>query len=245
MVPDPGILLQAFIKNKVAQYCEPARRRRSKGELIDFSKRKYRASLMVLTSKSLKQIAESENTSYAVLRRWMTEAPFKKRVQEHSQQFASLLLAFCGDRPIHKIGSKPFMINCPPGSGETALMLSHRLIEVTLGRAKIELEAEMKKPDPSIRRLRSLTRLCSTFVVGPGEGKSHGLFLAKFISELLSSTSDQSIYNMDTLRKHFPHDDEAAKRAFLQLALIKGLLNPEGHDQNWVARNGDSERRFS
>jgi hypothetical protein len=80
-------LLTDFISRKLSQYVEPERAGTPKGELIGLSKKKYHASLLCLTSCSLKEIAFKVKMPYASVRRWNTEETFTKQIRKNIDEF--------------------------------------------------------------------------------------------------------------------------------------------------------------
>jgi hypothetical protein len=80
-------LLTQFIDKKLSEYVEPERAGTPKGELIGLSKTKYHASLLCLTSSSLKEIARKVKIPYASVRRWNIEEAFKKQVEKNIEEF--------------------------------------------------------------------------------------------------------------------------------------------------------------
>jgi hypothetical protein len=81
-------LLESFIARKAGAYSEPSRRGTSKGHGIGFSKKKYLASLYMLTSDKRITIAMELGVSYGLLRKWNTEGPFRAAVREGCVEFA-------------------------------------------------------------------------------------------------------------------------------------------------------------
>src|SRR5262249_44447716 len=88
--------LSKFAKEKVANYDEPTRKGTPKGEPVGFSLKKYRASLLTLTNKSIEDQAKEIGVSYAVLRKWRSEQDFKDLVSRHEHEFFDFMLRSVG-----------------------------------------------------------------------------------------------------------------------------------------------------
>jgi hypothetical protein len=93
---NPGIeakgLLLRFLREKEKNYREPTRRGTPRGEAIGLSSKKYRATLLSLTSMDLISISKELGVSYGLLRKWRTEPGFKKHIEELIQEFAPLFI---------------------------------------------------------------------------------------------------------------------------------------------------------
>ena len=72
-VEQPPLFLTDFIASKLKKYIEPQRQRTPRGETIGLSKKKYHASLLMLTNKRQKDIAGETKSSYGLVRKWNTE----------------------------------------------------------------------------------------------------------------------------------------------------------------------------
>jgi hypothetical protein len=84
--------LEAYIKEKVDAYQEPAREGTPKGERIGLSKVKYEAALWTgLTSHKLEDIAKKVGKSHPLIKKWRTEEPFKAAGQKLVNDFAHKL----------------------------------------------------------------------------------------------------------------------------------------------------------
>ncbi|MDY6862953.1 MAG: hypothetical protein SVR08_11885 [Spirochaetota bacterium] len=92
-------LLAKFIAEKIRSYVEPQRKGTPKGEPIGFSKKKYMASLLMMTGFNQKIIASDLGVSYGLLRNWNTEKPFKKLVEKHNKEFNEFLMVSLVFRP--------------------------------------------------------------------------------------------------------------------------------------------------
>lgn len=85
-----------YIARKELDYCEPQRKGTPRGEKIGFPAKKYQASLLVaLTNFKLKKLADDLNKryglSYGLLKKWRTEAEFRKACEDHAEEFANFL----------------------------------------------------------------------------------------------------------------------------------------------------------
>lgn len=80
--------LESFIEQKKNAYETPSRRGGSKGEPIGFSRKKYLATLSMLTSDKQITVAMELGVSYGLLRKWNTEGPFREKVKRHCREFA-------------------------------------------------------------------------------------------------------------------------------------------------------------
>ena len=85
-------LLANFITRKMDSYQEPSRKGTPKGEAIGFSQVKHTAMLLALTNTDLRQVAKSQGISYGLLRKWRTEADFKKMMSSHVEEFVDELI---------------------------------------------------------------------------------------------------------------------------------------------------------
>ena len=90
-VESKGLLLQ-FIKEKEKNYLEPTRKGTPRGEIIGFSLRKYKATLLMLTSMNLMQLSKRLGVSYGLLRKWRTEPLFKKQIEDHIREFVPIFI---------------------------------------------------------------------------------------------------------------------------------------------------------
>lgn len=88
MLDDDKLLLNSFIREKLASYVEPQRKGTPKGEPIGFTKKKYHAGLQMLTSCLQKDIAKYVGVSHSLLRTWNTESNFKALVFSLRSEFA-------------------------------------------------------------------------------------------------------------------------------------------------------------
>lgn len=86
-----GLPIGKFIQNRLDTYKEPQREGTKKGDRIGFSKKKYLATLMMLLNTTQDCIAKTIGVSHGLLRKWNTEAEFKKIVEAHCREFAKTL----------------------------------------------------------------------------------------------------------------------------------------------------------
>lgn len=106
--------LADFIGRKINSYREPSRKGTSKGEPIGFSRVKYTAMLLGLTNTDLRKEARDLGVGYGLLRKWRTEADFKKAMSSHAEEFVDEIIEALGveveknDRAFHKFLSGPF-----------------------------------------------------------------------------------------------------------------------------------------
>ena len=87
-----GGLLLHFLSEKEKNYEEPTRKGTARGEPIGLSLKKYRAVLYSLTSLDLIRMSKKVGVYYGLLRKWRTEAEFKRRMKELTQEFAPLFI---------------------------------------------------------------------------------------------------------------------------------------------------------
>lgn len=86
-------LLSRFINDRVKHYIEPSRQGTPRGETIGFSDVKYLATLSCgLIQEKQKEIAEELKISHGLLRKWNTEEPFKKLMERHCREFATVFM---------------------------------------------------------------------------------------------------------------------------------------------------------
>src|SRR5262245_57044071 len=89
----PKSFLDSFITDQLKAHPEPSREGVPRGDPIGFSQAKHRAYLYsALSSLSEKEISERAGVSYAGLRKWRTEAEFKKRRPEVFEAFEKALV---------------------------------------------------------------------------------------------------------------------------------------------------------
>lgn len=91
-------LLESFIERKAKAYAEPSRRGMSKGQRMGFSKKKYLATLYMLTADKQITMAMELGISYGLLRKWNTEGPFKAMVRQHCREFADTFVKYVVER---------------------------------------------------------------------------------------------------------------------------------------------------
>jgi hypothetical protein len=82
-------LLGKFASEKIRCYVVPKKKGIPKGQRIGFSFQKYLASLLVLSSTPLKEIAK-DFVSYDLLRQWVIDTDFRNLVEEHIKEFSAL-----------------------------------------------------------------------------------------------------------------------------------------------------------
>lgn len=87
-------VLHDFIDSKVNEYVEPCRQGTPKGDPIGFSRKKYIATLGMLTNQKLIDMAKSIGVSYGLLRKWTTEQEFKDMVAKHYDEFTTWIIIF-------------------------------------------------------------------------------------------------------------------------------------------------------
>ena len=90
-------LLESFIERKTRAYAEPSRRGTSKGEPVGFSRKKYLATLYMLTADKQITIAMELGISYGLLRKWNTEKPFRAMLRKHCREFADIFVRYVVD----------------------------------------------------------------------------------------------------------------------------------------------------
>ncbi len=81
-------LLESFIEEQTRAYVEPGRRGTSRGRRIGFSRKKYLATLYMLTADKQITVATELGISYGLLRKWNTEGPFRGMIRKHCREFA-------------------------------------------------------------------------------------------------------------------------------------------------------------
>ncbi len=91
-------LLKSFVHQKKKNYVTPEKKGVPRGQSIGFPYKKYYASLLLLTTRPLKDIANAVKAPYGSLRNWCTEEGFIKLVNEHSKEFTELLLQYIEER---------------------------------------------------------------------------------------------------------------------------------------------------
>ena len=91
--PTDGGLLTRFIREKLAQHVEPTRLGTPRGAPIGFSRKKMTAALFALTSADVKQTAKEIRVSYGLVRKWRTEAAFKRLVERLEDDFVERFCA--------------------------------------------------------------------------------------------------------------------------------------------------------
>jgi hypothetical protein len=88
MAKKTSLASEEFIEERIRYFDEPERRGTPKGDPIGPGKVKYAASLFsAIFGYDLKEIAMGCGVSYGVLRKWRSEEPFKKLVEDHRQGF--------------------------------------------------------------------------------------------------------------------------------------------------------------
>lgn len=86
--------LENFIEQKARAYAEPSRKGASRGHRIGFSKKKYLATLSMLTADKQITMAMELGISYGLLRKWNTEGPFRAMVGKHCREFADIFVKY-------------------------------------------------------------------------------------------------------------------------------------------------------
>ena len=102
---DDGLLTR-FIREKLAQHVEPTRLGTPRGAPIGFSRKKMTAALFALTRADVKQTAKEVRVSYGLVRKWRTEAAFKRLVERLEDDFVE---RFCAavDRDLGGLAPMP------------------------------------------------------------------------------------------------------------------------------------------
>jgi hypothetical protein len=77
----------AFIRKKLNEHVEPQRKETPKGYSIGLSKKKYHATLLMLTGKRLKEISKELRMSYGTIRNWNTEREFRTTISNNIHSF--------------------------------------------------------------------------------------------------------------------------------------------------------------
>ena len=86
--------LAKFIELKLREYVEPTRIGTPKGELVGFSRAKYKAMLYALReTEDLEAQAKELGVSYGLLRKWRSEDQFKQLKSEHEMELTNSFLA--------------------------------------------------------------------------------------------------------------------------------------------------------
>lgn len=81
-------LLSQFYMAKLETYKNSFESSASNKTKHHMSAKKYKTSLIMITSLKQKEIAEALNVSYGLIRKWNTENPFKSSVLQHCKDFA-------------------------------------------------------------------------------------------------------------------------------------------------------------
>jgi len=97
-VKNEPTFLQKFINEKLNSYVEPQRKGIPRGEPIGFSKQKYKATLLLMTNRKQKEIAELIGVSYGFLRRWRTEKKFLEMTKKHCNEYRERVIAYFRDK---------------------------------------------------------------------------------------------------------------------------------------------------
>jgi hypothetical protein len=82
--------LKRFIDSETMAYIEPHRQGTARGDKIGFSKKKFQAALMCMSTLKLKTISEIIGVNYGVLRKWRTEREFKQVVESCLKRYNSV-----------------------------------------------------------------------------------------------------------------------------------------------------------
>ena len=91
-------LLESFIERKAKAYAEPSRKGTPRGGTLGFSKKKYLATLYMLTADKQITMAMELGISYGLLRKWKTEKPFSAMVRKHCKEFADTFIQYVLER---------------------------------------------------------------------------------------------------------------------------------------------------
>lgn len=95
-------LLESFVERKIKTYSEPSRRGGMRGEPIGFSKKKYLATLYMLTADKQITKAMELGISYGLLRKWNTENAFRDLAGKHRREFADTFVRHILERHAHR-----------------------------------------------------------------------------------------------------------------------------------------------
>ena len=82
------MLITKFLETKLAWYVPPDRKARALGSRVAFSREKYHASLVSLTSLRQADAAKLVGVSHSLLRKWLTEERFEVQLYENAEAFA-------------------------------------------------------------------------------------------------------------------------------------------------------------
>ena len=85
-------LLESFLGKKLNSYREPTREGTGKGERVGFSKKKYHAALLALTSDSVVDQANTVGGRYPVVLNWRSQPEFKEAVAQLVEEFSDKVL---------------------------------------------------------------------------------------------------------------------------------------------------------
>ncbi len=85
-------LLESFVERKAKAYAEPSRKGTVKGSPIGFSRKKFLATLYMLTADKQITKAMELGISYGLLRKWNTEEPFREMVTKNCKEFADVFV---------------------------------------------------------------------------------------------------------------------------------------------------------
>jgi hypothetical protein len=91
-------LLERFIDERKTLYAEPSRKGLPKGEPIGFSRKKYLASLYMLTADKQITVAMELGISYGLVRKWNTERAFTSLIRKHCREFANTFVRHLSER---------------------------------------------------------------------------------------------------------------------------------------------------
>jgi len=87
---EKATLFSQFFSEKRDAHTEPTRKRVGKGEEKGFSKKKYTASLLMITKAKQEEIASFLNIPFGTLRNWNSQHSFKELVNSHRNEFVEL-----------------------------------------------------------------------------------------------------------------------------------------------------------
>jgi transcriptional regulator with XRE-family HTH domain len=86
-------ILTSFIQEKLRKYDEPQREGSRRGEPIGASIKKYHAAMLVLTDKTLEEIADEVGVSHGTVRNWNSDEEFKNLTSELANSFIAYYMS--------------------------------------------------------------------------------------------------------------------------------------------------------
>lgn len=232
-------VLHDFIDSKVNEYVEPSRQGTPKGDPIGFSRKKYIATLGMLTNQKLKDLAKSIGVSYGLLRKWTTEQDFKDMVARHYGEFAGWILIFYMNRinasqkhfellekkPISELadiqifGSWKFDFDNDIALEKLADVKNYnpRLLNFLLEFLEDYIDNELSKIDADTAYLFKLSFINLLDIIKGSETKE--------ITEALVKMCRKDLYN--AIAKHLSKPKISEKDRKVSLLMIKALMQLE------------------